>query len=121
MMHPASVLIVDDDPAIIEVLDIVLSGAGYRVMTDTGSNVDDVLEGDVPNVILLDIWMRGEDGRDICRRIKSDSRTSHVPVILMSAHSSAISAVAESGADAFIEKPFDVDDLLRVVGEHLMT
>lgn len=110
-----SVFIVDDDVAILEVLQIVLEEEGYTVITDTGSKMLAITSSIQPDVILLDIWMRGIDGRDLSRAVKSKTELSSIPIILMSAHSHAGSVVEEAMADDFIEKPFDIETMLKVV------
>lgn len=114
-----TVLVVDDDVAILEVLKIVFEDEGLSVITDTGDGALAMAETHRPDLVLLDIWMRGLDGREISRAIKSKAETSDTPVILMSAHSHAESVVQEAQADAFVEKPFDIDVMLRMLKKYL--
>lgn len=113
------ILVVDDDEGIVEVVQIVLEGEGYVVRTAT--NKDDLqnIANDLPDLILLDVLLSGDDGRDICRKLKSDESTKHVPVIMLSAHSDASKVADAGGADDFLEKPFDVDVLIETVARHL--
>ncbi len=107
------VLIVDDDPAICEVCQIVLEDEGFEVYTDDGSNMADYVRSRA-DVILLDIWMQGIDGRTIAKQLKSQPNTGKV--VLMSAHSDATPvSVRETGADDFLAKPFELDELITVV------
>jgi CheY-like chemotaxis protein len=106
------ILVVDDDPAIVEVLQIVLEEEGYRVLTDDGTTVKAGLLQQ-PDLVLLDVWMRGVDGRAIAYFIKH--RNQPTKVVLMSAHSEAAKAVAETGADGFLAKPFDLDEVIEGV------
>jgi CheY-like chemotaxis protein len=115
-----TIFVIDDDRAILEVLTLVLEGEGYRVIGDTGDNIDQLLTAQLPGVVLLDIWLQGLDGREIAKRLKSDARYCHIPLILMSAHSQAAVAVAETGADAFLEKPFEVEHLIQLM-RHFLT
>jgi CheY-like chemotaxis protein len=114
---PKRILVVDDDPAILEVVTIVLESEGYTVLDDSGNEVDQKVAAFQPDAVLLDIWMTGEDGCEIAKRLKHVQPS--LPIILMSAHSSAATAVAEAGANAFLEKPFEVDELVRLVGEYV--
>lgn len=114
-----TVFIVDDDVAILEVLKIVFEEEGMEVLTDTGDRTLQIVESNQPDVVILDIWMRGLDGRDLSRAIKQRPESSQLPVILMSAHSHANSVVEEAQADAFVEKPFDIDSMLDVVKRYL--
>ena len=111
------ILIVDDDLAILEALDIMLQDAGYETETSTknGEYVDQSLKMQRPDLIVLDILLSGHDGRAICKKLKSREATRHIPVILVSAHPNAEKSAFEAGADDFLAKPFDIDDLLAKV------
>ena len=108
------ILIIDDEESILEVVQIVLEGEGYHVQTSIDSSVLQELTT-LPVLILLDVLLSGEDGREISRRIKADTRLQRIPVIMLSAHSDASKVADNSGADAFLEKPFDVDALIEIV------
>ncbi len=114
-----TILVVDDDEGIVEVVRIVLEGEGYHVRVSMNGDFIHSLAEDLPDLILLDVLISGVDGRDICRAIKSDEKTSSVPVIILSAHSDAHKIAQTSGADGFLEKPFDVDVLIDVIAKHL--
>ncbi len=113
-----SILVIDDEESILEVVQIVLEGEGYTVQTSMDSSVLQHLTT-LPHLILLDVLLAGEDGREVCKRIKANSRLQHIPVIMLSAHSDANKVVDTCGADAFLEKPFDVDVLINVVQQYL--
>lgn len=113
------ILVVDDDESITEVLQIVLEGEGYEVeISLDGSCIPD-FPGNQPDLILLDILLQSKDGRKLCQQLKSDPKTSHIPVIVLSAHSDGSRAASDNGADDFLEKPFDVDVLISTVGKYL--
>jgi DNA-binding response OmpR family regulator len=111
-----TVLVVDDDPAILEVIKIVLEEEGFVVYTDDGHSHQEY-KCCPADLILLDIWMRGIDGRSIAKELKHGDHPAIV--LLMSAHSDAETAVVETGADGFVAKPFELDDLVDVVKEYL--
>ena len=113
------IMVVDDDPAILDVLRMILEDEGYEVISATSE--DEVLgwDSDWPEVILLDIWLSGGSGQTICRQLKDDPATSQIPVILVSANQDAERIARDSGADGFIRKPFDLDDILDMVRRHL--
>ncbi|GCE19160.1 response regulator [Dictyobacter kobayashii] len=113
------ILVVDDDEGIVEVVQIVLEGEGYIVRTATNREDLKNLADNLPDLILLDVLLSGDDGRDICRQLKSDEATSHIPVIMLSAHSDASKVADAGGADDFLEKPFDVDVLIAIVAKYL--
>jgi CheY-like chemotaxis protein len=108
------ILVIDDEESILEVIQIVLEGEGYETQTSMNSSVLQQLTS-LPDLILLDFLLAGEDGRVICRRIKADPYLQHIPVIMLSAHSDASKVADTSGANDFLEKPFDVDALIEIV------
>ncbi|MCR4263673.1 MAG: response regulator [Candidatus Roizmanbacteria bacterium] len=110
------ILIIDDDPGILEAISIILEEEGYIVDTEEKSEVSFTkINRFKPHLILLDILMSGGDGRIICKKIKKQKTTQHIPVILISAHPNAEASMVESGADGFLAKPFEVQDLLQMV------
>jgi CheY-like chemotaxis protein len=113
------ILVVDDDESILEVMHIVLEGEGYNVETSVNVQPLQKLDGEHPDLILLDVLLSGEDGIEICKRLKSQQETRAIPIILLSAHSSASKTARDCGADAFLDKPFDIDVLAGIVKEHL--
>jgi CheY-like chemotaxis protein len=113
----SSVLVVDDEQAIREFLDDVLTGEGYQVSTATdGQAALTHLAAAPPDLVLLDIMMPVLDGREVLRRMRADPKLSRVAVLVMSA--AADPALLE-GVDRFLPKPFDLDHLLSAVEELL--
>ncbi len=113
------ILIADDDAGILEMLKMMLEDAGYEVETTAdGQTVGEVKEF-LPDLILLDIWMSGMDGRDICRQLKSQVSTKKIPVIIVSANKDTDILAKDAGADGFLSKPFDIDNLLSTIKKHL--
>lgn len=112
------ILIADDDPAIVDALEIMLEEAGYVVKTtDNGRAVLDMKE-ELPDLLLLDIWMSGMDGRDVCKHLKSQKSTKHIPIIIISANKDTKKIAKEAGADDFIAKPFEMNDLIAMVKKY---
>jgi CheY-like chemotaxis protein len=72
-----------------------------------------------PDLLLLDMWMSGEDGREICRYLKKEAETKHIPIIMISAGRDIKEAAKEAGADDFLAKPFEFDDLLKLVKKYI--
>lgn len=106
------ILIADDNPGILDVVSIILESEGYEVRSTADPQHVLQIKDDPPGLILLDIWMGGTDGRHICKQLKADHSTRHIPVILMSANSDIKAIAKESGADGFIAKPFEIDELI---------
>lgn len=113
------ILVVDDDTDILEFVQPYLDEEGYYVQTSSSGLIFQHVQRDLPGLILLDILLNGKDGRVLCRQLKSNELTKHIPVILFSAHVRREDALKESHADDFIGKPFDLRDLLEVVNKHL--
>jgi class 3 adenylate cyclase/CheY-like chemotaxis protein len=111
------VLVVDDLAPNVRLLEAVLSPKGFRVATaSSGAEALEVLSSEHPDLVLLDILMPGMDGYEVCRRIRQDPETAFLPVIMITAsgEEEKIRAI-ESGADDFVNKPFDQAELLARV------
>lgn len=109
------VFVVDDNEGILDVISIILEGEGYEVLQIIEPDQVMDLHADLPDLILLDIWMSGADGRVICRHLKDKPQTKHIPVLLMSANKDIAEIAATAGADAYIAKPFEMQDLIDIV------
>lgn len=114
------ILVVDDDPDILEVVNLVLTTEGYAAEgTTKGDDAYHKISENKPDLIVLDVLLSGNDGRTICKSLKQDDTTKNIPVIMMSAHPNAKESVKACGADSFIPKPFSVDDLLNTVSTYI--
>jgi DNA-binding response OmpR family regulator len=114
------ILIVDDDEAIVDAISLILDDLGYKTSyVSKGSEVYDKVESFKPDLILLDVLMSGKDGREICGNLKSNPETKNIPVVMVSAHPSAKKSATEIGADGFLAKPFQVEDLTKIIKAHI--
>jgi DNA-binding response OmpR family regulator len=114
------ILVVDDEPDILEFLQIILQQEGYTVVTtEKGDYVEKLRNGSLPDLILLDVLLSGKDGRDIVKQLKRQEETKHIPIIMFSAHPNAEQTAVEAGAEDFVAKPFDIDFLLRKIEQYL--
>jgi DNA-binding response OmpR family regulator len=113
------ILVADDDPAIIDCLQIILEEANYLVETSSNGDTIPKVKRFMPDLILLDVWMSGEDGRNICKYLKSLEKTKHIPIIMISATSYIEESTRKAGAEDFIPKPFQMDELLTRVERYV--
>ena len=114
------ILVVDDDLDILVVMEILLTMKGFSVeVTPKWESTFEKVDSFKPDLILLDVLISGNDGRTICKQLKSQDGTRNIPIIMFSAHPSAAASIAEYGADDFIAKPFDVNDLIDKVNVQL--
>lgn len=111
------ILAVDDDKDILEVLQFILEDSGYEVDTlSDGHYLFERIKANEPDLILLDIMLGSLDGRQLCRDIKARQETHDIPVVLISASHNVSAFMNQSGApDAFIAKPFDINELLDTI------
>ncbi|RYG04525.1 MAG: response regulator [Chitinophagaceae bacterium] len=113
------VMIADDDHAIVDAVMAMLEFGGYDVgFTYNGATILEMKE-DLPDLILLDIWMSGTDGRDVCKLLKQQESTKNIPVIMISASTDLEKSAKDAGANDFLEKPFDMDELFEKIDKHL--
>jgi two-component system alkaline phosphatase synthesis response regulator PhoP len=111
----ATILIVDDEPNIVELNRMYLEGAGYRVLTArTGPEALARFRSDHPDLLVLDLMLPGLDGWDVCREIRSESQ---IPIIMLTARTEDIDRILglELGADDYVTKPYNPRELVARV------
>lgn len=114
------IIVADDDAGIIDAVGIMLSMAGYDVRPTLSAGILlSLSKNEYPDLILLDIWMSGEDGTEICRSLKAKEETKHIPIILFSASKEIEQSAFTAGADDFLAKPFEMKDLLARIERQL--
>lgn len=113
------IYVADDDKAIVDALKLMLEGAGYCVDCAYDDTVIEKIRKRAPDLLLLDIWMSGVDGTDICRKIKENAATRDIPVIMLSANPDTPKVSKECGADDYVTKPFDVGFLLNKIESNI--
>lgn len=110
------ILIIDDDPDILEALEIFFNEVGFDVsICENGEKVMEEVKSMHPHIILLDLLLSGSDGGEITKELKSQESTKNIPVIIISAHPKAKERAFGCGADGFLAKPFDLEELLTHV------
>ncbi|MBA3788921.1 response regulator transcription factor [Patescibacteria group bacterium] len=114
------ILLADDDLAILDATKMLLELEGYEVQTTAeGVTVKEMIE-QLPDLLLLDIWMSGQDGKKICKKLKANKSTKHIPIVMISASRDVEDSARAAGADAFMTKPFEMNDLLARVKEYAL-
>ena len=110
------ILVLDDDPGILEVIDLSLTYCGFQVRPMlSGDNVFRMIDDFEPNLIILDYLLTGKNGGEICQDLKSDPLKKDIPVIMLAAHPEAAKRNSEYGCDSFLSKPFDLDRLVNEI------
>jgi adenylate cyclase len=113
MSDDARILVVDDVPANVRLLEAVLEPRGYDVVSATdGNRALGLVESSKPDLVLLDVMMPEPDGYEVCRRLREDDETAVLPVIMVTASTDEKSKAIQAGADDLIAKPFSHDELL---------
>ncbi|MBN1247054.1 MAG: response regulator [Anaerolineae bacterium] len=117
-MSEGRILVVEDDADISNMLQLYFKSQGYEVyVAPNGNAALDLTRQKMPNVIVLDIMLPDIDGYEVCRRLRTNLRTSHIPIIFLTQKDERSDKIhgLELGADDYITKPFDVEELrLRV-------
>lgn len=106
-------LIIDDDEDISAMLFLLLRSQQFDVEVVTKSeDIFHSIKTYQPNVILLDVFLTGYDGRIICKQLKFHPDSKHIPVIMVSGDEEVLQTAQQYGANDFIQKPFDTETLL---------
>ncbi len=116
---PASILIVEDDPDLLTLMDMILTESGWRVRTAPEGRAALALAADeVPGLVLLDMRMPGMNGWDFAREFRARHGRA-CPIVVVTAAENARRRAEEIGADAWLAKPFDLDEVLSMVARFL--
>ena len=117
-MPKGRILVVDDEPDIVELVRYNLAKEGYQVRTVLSGEkaLADADEG-LPDLIVLDLMLPGVDGLDVCRKLKQNPRTAHIPIIMLTAKGEDADIVTglELGAEDYVTKPFSPRVLMAMV------
>ena len=109
------IVIIEDDRDILDMIQLILADEGYDVIGFAGlQGVEKIIEHQ-PSVILLDNRLGDGYGNTFCATLKSNPGTKHIPVILVSASGDLASIAKKCNADGYLPKPFDLDDLIKIV------
>jgi CheY-like chemotaxis protein len=114
------ILIIDDDPDVLTVLQMILKRRGYQTVTAVHEQeVYQLVNSEKPDLILMDVLLSGADGRHICRNLKSSDHK-NIPIVMLSGHPAAQKGMQEYGADDFLPKPFRETDVLKKIEKFLV-
>lgn len=113
------ILVIDDNSDLLDLLNEALTGDGYEV--ECASHVDNIYESvrqSGAGLVIIDYILEGINGGELCHQLKINPRTKHLPVIMISGYPRVLESLGNYGADRFLAKPFDLDELLSVVNSH---
>ena len=109
------ILVIDDNEDILFIISSMLKNKGYTVTTrDNVNNIETVILDINPQIILMDMHLSGADGCDICRELKAKEEFKHIPILMISADPFAKIRCTDAGADHFLEKPFEMQELVAL-------
>jgi DNA-binding response OmpR family regulator len=119
MQSKGDILVIDDEPAIVEFMTEALTDEGYVVRTAlTTADARAMIAERHPDLMLLDVHMPGESGDVLARDLNNDG-LAHVPIIIMTADAQVAKSLAIEGIDYCLAKPFDLDELIECVAKHI--
>ncbi len=115
------ILVADDEADIVSTAKMILEAEGYRVVTaNNGEIALAKANSEMPDLILLDVVMPGKNGIEICKILKGNAKTEHIPILIFTASGGNVGdLVAQAGADGYFPKPFNPEDLLTEVKKRL--
>jgi DNA-binding response OmpR family regulator len=119
---PHSIMLVDDDRDLRTLMGLILKREDYAILeAGSGDSAIKMLTAHIPDLFILDIMMPGMNGYELCRHLKSNEATAHLPVILLSARSDETSMFEglEAGADLYLVKPIPTNDLIVRIQQFL--
>lgn len=116
-MHKvATILVIDDDPDIGKMLQMMLEYKGYEViLLNKAFTIEEILRENDIDLVILDMLIGGVNGTDVCKIIKNNKAFAHIPVLMISALPHARQTCIDAGANEFIAKPFEMQELLSNV------
>ena len=116
MEKAIQILVVEDDPDLGTMIKLMLEHKGFAVtLPERIEQTEQILRNNNIDLVLMDMLLSGANGMNICTELKSGNETKHIPVMMISAHPEAKELCLGAGADDFISKPFDMQDLILKV------
>ena len=105
------IVVIEDNPDISEIMDFILKDDGYEVITSEDGSIAEQFHDIKPDLVLMDELLPGKRGSEWCKFIKSTPTLQHIPVLLVSTMPNLEQLAEKSGADGFLEKPFNISAL----------
>ena len=119
-MMEKRILVVDNDDEMGDLFKEIFNDGSYTIFFhEETDDVFELIKAHQPHVIVLDYNLNGTNGGELCRQIKQNTEVSDIPVILFSGFPKAIYASENYGYDAFVEKPFDIDEIKETVDKQI--
>ena len=116
MEEKKKILVVDDDSGIGEMLKTLLEFYDFEVtVSEKPDETEEIISEKNIDVVILDMLISGVNGTDVCRRLRKNEETAEIPILMMSALHDAGKKCKEAGADDFIAKPFEMEDLIKTI------
>ncbi|WP_256002888.1 response regulator [Pedobacter deserti] len=120
MNKPKRVFVFDDNADILDLCTIILEDAGYEIKTSvTSNNIIDQVMACVPDIIFMDNWLPDVGGIEATKALKSHPELRNIPVIYFSANNDVKSLAEQAGADDYLSKPFDIQDLEDIISRYI--
>ncbi|KFF00526.1 histidine kinase [Chryseobacterium formosense] len=115
-MSMKTIMVCDDDQGIVDVLEILLDAEGFNVITEINStNLLKKIEVHKPDLLLLDLWMPLLSGDQVLKTIRNTESIKKLPVIVLSASVDGSDIAEDAGANDFVAKPFNLDDIINKI------
>jgi CheY-like chemotaxis protein len=116
----SKILICDDEQEILDITRLILEDSGHEVLAVIDSNtVASLIEQEKPDVLLIDLWMPGMSGDQVVRQLRKNELLSNIPIVVISASKEGKEIAYAAGADDFLEKPYDIEELTSIVERQL--
>ncbi|MDB5009329.1 MAG: response regulator [Mucilaginibacter sp.] len=113
-----NILVIDDDEEVLSILEEILIYSNFEVKgMNQPDNLLRVITEFRPDLVLMDYRLSGVNGGEICRQLKSDQNLAYLPVVLISSYPSVMETFGDYGCDAFIAKPFGMNELINCVNQ----
>ena len=120
MAEQKKVFIFDDNTDILELCTFILEDAGYEIKTSsTSNNIIDQVSAYIPDIIFMDNWLPDVGGIEATRELKNHDQLKNIPVIYFSANNDVMALADQAGADGYLSKPFDIQELENIILKHL--